>query len=102
MTAWRRALAWGASGLPCVPRARPCLGKKSAHHLAGMAMEEKKRTSPAPAWLLAVFGCAFVAGLLVVAAVLHWPVPWWAYAVVFPLCLLMPPWVPSRVRRDAG
>lgn len=62
-------------------------------------MDERKQSRPFDAWLVAVFGCTFVAGLLVVAAVLHWPLPWWIYAVVFPSCLLMPLWAAWRHRR---
>lgn len=62
-------------------------------------MEATKAKKSFDGWLMLVFGCAFVAGLLVVAAVLRWPIPWWIYAALLPLCLLMPVWAGWRYRR---
>lgn len=62
-------------------------------------MEEREQPRRVDGWLMVIFGCTAVAALLVIAAVLHWPIPWWVYAVVLPLCLLMPLWAAWRYRR---
>jgi hypothetical protein len=65
----------------------------------GRSMEAAKEKKSFDAWLMLVFGCTFVAAFLVVAAVLRWPIAWWIYAALLPLCLLMSVWAAWSYRR---
>jgi hypothetical protein len=67
--------------------------------MAEMPMDEREQPRRVDGWLMVIFGCTFLTTLLVIAAVLRWPIPWWIYAVAFPLCLLMPLWAAWRHRR---
>ena len=49
-------------------------------------------------WRAAIVACVTGMSLLVVAAILRWPVPWWIYVAAFSLCLLMPLWAAWRYR----
>ena len=59
-----------------------------------VARERRGAKSPlakrADWWLTGVFACTALMVLLAVAALLHWPVPWWIYAPIFSFCLVMP------------
>jgi membrane protein implicated in regulation of membrane protease activity len=62
-------------------------------------MSSRMRAGRIDGWLAVIYVCVAGMAVLVVGAFLHWPVPWWIYAVAFSLCLLMPLWLAWRYRR---